>query len=77
MQGEFQAEAARETAKLLRDLQAVTAAQAMPALCFLVGAYAPRRPVGRQRDDTLETRYDAGASLLRSQLKIVKNVRRG
>jgi hypothetical protein len=71
METDLYEEAARETARQLHDLEAVTAAQAMPALCFLHGAYAPRRPAGRRRDDAM-----AGASaarpVLRAQLKIVK-----
>jgi hypothetical protein len=44
MQADFHAEVARETARQVHDLQSVTAAQAMPALCFLHGAYAPGAP---------------------------------
>jgi hypothetical protein len=39
MQPDFHSEVARETARQVHDLLAVTAAQAMPALCFLLGAY--------------------------------------
>ena len=72
MEAELYEEAARATARQVRDLEAVTAAQAMPALCFLHGAYAPKRPAGRRRDDTV-----AGASVgrqfvSRPQLRIVK-----
>ena len=73
MQPDFHAEVARETARQVHDLQTVTAAQAMPALCFLLGAYAPRRPADRQRDDAMPTRpTSVQASVLRRQLKIVK-----
>jgi hypothetical protein len=65
-------EAARETARQVHDLQAMTAAQAMPAMCFLLGAYAPRRPTGRRRDETVVTPSDVRGSVLRHQLKIVK-----
>jgi hypothetical protein len=65
-------EAARETARQVHDLEAVTAAQAMPALCFLLGAYAPRRLGGRGRDETVAGASGAGAPVLRSELKIVK-----
>jgi hypothetical protein len=64
-------EAARETARQVHDLEAVTAAQAMPALCFLHGAYAPKRPAVRRRDDTAVGAAPARA-VLRPQLKIVK-----
>ena len=72
MEVDLYAEAARETARQLRDLEVVTAAQAMPALCFLHGAYAPKRPAGRRRDDTAATASQVSAPVLRPQLKIVK-----
>jgi hypothetical protein len=65
-------EAARETARQVHNLQAVTAAQAMPALCFLLGAYAPKRIAGRRQDDSAATASDVRGPVLRSQLKIVK-----
>jgi len=73
MQADFHAKVARETARQVHDLQSVTAAQAMPALCFLHGAYAPRRPMDRQRDDAeVAGRTGVRRSVLRPQLKIVK-----
>jgi hypothetical protein len=72
MEWDLHAEAARETARQVRDLQAVTAAQAMSALCFLLGAYAPRRGAGGRRDDAAVGVSDARGPGLRSQLKIVK-----
>lgn len=73
MQTDFHAEVAKETARQVRDLQAVTTAQAMPALCFLLGAYAPRRPASAHRRDIVEDRSSsARGPALRSQLKIVK-----
>ena len=58
MEGDFQPEAAvREAARQVHELEAMTAAQAMPAFCFLLGAYrrgvasadAETEPVGRTR----------------------------
>jgi hypothetical protein len=72
MEADLYEEAARETARQLHDLEAVTAAQAMPALCFLHGAYAPKRPVARRRDDTVAGTANPRAPVLRAQLKIVK-----
>jgi hypothetical protein len=72
MQADFRAEVARETARQVSDLEAMTSAQAMPALCFLLGAYAPRRLAGRRRDETVAGASDVRGTVLRSQLKIVK-----
>jgi hypothetical protein len=76
MQPDFHAEVARETARQVRQLQAVTAAQAMPALCFLHGAHAPRRAVGRQREDIVDRASNVRKAILGSQLKNVQ-ARRG
>ena len=65
-------EAAREAARQVHDLEAVTAAQAMAALCFLHGAYAPRRPVGRRQDDKAASAARIRQPVSRPQLKIVK-----
>jgi len=72
MEADLYADAARATARQVHDLQAVTAAQAMPALCFLLGAYAPRRISGGRRGDAAGVSGGAGTVVLRSRLKIVK-----
>jgi hypothetical protein len=69
MEFDLYEEAARETARQVHDLEAVTAAQAMPALCFLLGAYAPRRLGGRRRDETVIGASDVRAAVLRSSSK--------
>lgn len=73
MHSDFHSEVARETARQVRDLQAVTAAQAMPALCFLLGAYAPRRAAAAQRDDAFVQRPSSvRGPRSKLQLRIVK-----
>jgi hypothetical protein len=61
MQPDFHAEVAKETARQVRDLQAVTSAQAMPALCFLLGAM--RRGV-RSGDSETTRRWTRPATLV-------------
>jgi hypothetical protein len=72
MEADLYAEAAREAARQVHDLEAMTAAQAMPAFCFLLGAYEPRRLAGRRPEDSDADAAEARAPLLRPQRKIVK-----